>query len=83
MTYSRQLHNLRADLALYFGQDLISCNRLTPAEARAFFECQPFENWKKSRDNENKGKAALLGGINNMIRGLSVIAKILAKTLSR
>lgn len=78
MNYSRQLHNLRADLALYYGQDLISCSHLTATEARDFFECQPFENWKKGKEHENKSSGELLKGINNVIRGLGVIAKVLS-----
>lgn len=78
MSFWKQLTNTRADLALYYGQDLINCQHLTMSEAAYFFECQPFENWKKGKENQNKAVSSVITGINNIIRGLSMLGKVLS-----
>lgn len=78
MNYWTQLHNTRANLALYYGQDLISCTQLPVSEAHQFFECNPYENWKKNRENQHKATSAIIGGLNNVIKGLIMLGKMLA-----
>jgi len=68
----------KSDLALYFKQDFLSSNQLTESEVKSLFESQSFENWKKSQENKDKLSAALLKGVNHIIKGLGVIAKQLA-----
>lgn len=70
---------MRADLALYFGQDLVQCGKLTDDRIRKLFASKPFENWKKNRENEGKVVVAQINRLDSMIKGLSNIAEILAK----
>lgn len=73
----QQMMEQKADLALYFNQDVSSSGQLTQSEVQALFESKSFDNWKKSRENEGKSMGALIKGINNVIKGLGVLAKIL------
>lgn len=75
----KQLINTRADLALYFGQDLTSAANLTQTEVAALFESQSYQNWKKAQENKGKGDAALIKGINNVIKGLNMIGNVLTR----
>jgi len=70
---------VRADLALYFGQDLIQCGKLTDERIKKLFASKPFENWKKNRENEAKVVMAQINRLDSMIKGLSNIAEIMAK----
>lgn len=70
---------MRADLALYFGQDLTQCGKLTDERIRKLFASKPFENWKKNRENEGKVAMAQISRLDAMIKGLSNVAEILAK----
>lgn len=70
---------MRADLALYFGQDLIQCGKLTDERIKKLFASKPFENWKKNRENEAKVVMAQINRLDSMIKGLSNIAEIMAK----
>lgn len=75
----KQLINTRADLALYFGQDLVTASNLTQTEVVALFECPSYQNWKKAQENKGKGAAAVIKGINNVIKGLNMIGNVLAR----
>ncbi|MDF2792258.1 MAG: hypothetical protein K0S85_11 [Pseudomonas orientalis] len=77
MNYWKQMTNTKADLALYFNQDLITAGRLTQSEVIALFECPSYQNWKKSQENHNKGLSAVIGGINNVIKGLNMLGGVL------
>lgn len=72
-------NDVRADLALYFGQDLIQCGKLTDDRIRKLFASKPFENWKKNRENEGKLAAAELSRLDALIKGISNVAEILCK----
>jgi hypothetical protein len=77
------LTNTKADLALYFGQDLLTAGRITPSEATELFECTSFQNWKKSQENQAKGVSAVIGAINNVIKGLNMLGKVLTAKRGR
>lgn len=68
--------NTKADLALYFKQDLITAGRLTQSEVIALFECPSYQNWKKSQENQSKGLSAIMSGINNVIKGLNMLGSV-------
>lgn len=65
----------KSDLALYYSQDLITAGRLTLSEVNALFESPSYQNWKKSQENQNKAISAVIGGINNVIKGLNMLGK--------
>lgn len=69
----------RAELALYFGQDLIQCGKLTETRIRKLFESKPFENWKSNRENEHKAVQAELNRLDAIIKSLGNVAQIIAK----
>lgn len=75
----KQMINTKADLALYYGQDLETASRLPLSEVSALFECSAFQNWKKAQENQSKGLSAIIGGINNVIKGLNMLGGALAK----
>lgn len=79
MNYWKQMTNTRADLALYFNQDLITASRLPQSEVVALFESPSYQNWKKSQENQSKGLSAVIGGINNVIKGLNMLGNVLGR----
>jgi hypothetical protein len=66
-------------LALYFNQDLITAGRLPLSEVTALFESTSYQNWKKAQENRNKGMSAIIGGINNVIKGLNMLGKVFSR----
>jgi hypothetical protein len=70
--------NTKADLALYFHQDLITAAKMPQSEVVALFESPSYQNWKKGQENQSKGLSSIIGGINNVIKGLNIIAKVSA-----
>lgn len=68
----------RANLALYFGQDLVSSAALTQSEIQALFDSRSFDNWKKARENREKTMGAVIKGINGVIKGIGILVKVLA-----
>ena len=75
----KQLTNTKADLALYYGQDLTTAGRLTQTEVSALFECQSFQNWKKAQENKSKGVSSIINAVNNVIKGLNMIGNVLSR----
>lgn len=69
----------RANLALYFGQDLVSSATLTQSEIQALFDSRSFDNWKKARENREKTMGAVIKGINGVIKGLGILVKVFAQ----
>lgn len=57
----------------------MQCGKLTDDRIRKLFASKPFENWKKTRENESKAVAAQINRLDSMIKGLSNIAEIMAK----
>lgn len=79
MSYWKQMTNTKSDLALYFKQDLITASRLAQSEVVALFESPSYQNWKKSQENQSKALSAVIGGINNVIKGLSMLGNVLSR----
>lgn len=75
----KQLINTRSDLALYFGQDLVTAGNLTQTEVAALFESHSYQNWKKAQENKGKGDMALIKGVNNVIKGLNMLGSVLTR----
>lgn len=69
----------RAELALYFGQDLVQCGKLTETRVRKLFDSKPFENWKANRDNEHKIVLAELNRLDAIIKSLGNVAQVIAR----
>jgi hypothetical protein len=72
-------NSVRAELALYFGQDLVQCGKLTDTRIRKLFESKPFANWKAGRENENKAVHAVLNRLDAIIQSTGNVAQILAR----
>lgn len=54
--------------------------RLPVSQVREFFESKPFAEWKKSREAEFKQRNGVLERLNEVIRGLSMVGKTVART---
>lgn len=72
-------NDVRADLALYFGQDLEQAGKLTETRVRKLFESKPFDNWKSARENERKVVQAEINRLDAIIKSLGNVAQIIAK----
>ena len=72
-------NDVRADLMLYFGQDLAGSGKLTDTRVRKLFESKPFINWKKGRENESKAIKGELDRLDGIIKAVGVVAQIIAK----
>lgn len=79
MNYWKQMTNTKADLALYFNQDLITAAQLPQSEVVALFESPSYQNWKKGQENQSKGLSAVIGGINNVIKGLNMLGNVFGR----
>lgn len=70
--------NTKADLALYLGQDLTTAGQLTLTEVNALFESDSYQNHKKNKENQSKTMSSIMGGINNVIKGLNNLGSALS-----
>jgi hypothetical protein len=75
--------NLAANLTLYSSTSLKDALDLPVSIASGFFDCKAFDNWKQSRENEAKTQAGVVNRLNEVIRGIGVLSKIMNKFLSR
>lgn len=69
---------MRAELALYFGQDLIQCGKLTYSRVKKLFDSKPFDNWRQGRENEAKARAAEISRLDVIIKSIGNLATLTA-----
>jgi len=46
--------------------------------AELFFESKPFSDWRKSKESELKIQVSIINRINDVIRGLGIVAKVIS-----
>lgn len=73
----------RANLALYFGQDLKACGKLTLDRIAKLFDGKPYDNWRKHRENEGKATSAQINGIHQVVKAVGHLTEIVAKRGTR
>jgi len=66
---------LAASLTLYANTPITDAMAMTPSMAKAFFDGKPFSDWKRGREADAKLQAAIVNRLNEVIRGLGVVAK--------
>lgn len=69
---------MRAELALYFGQDLVRCGQLTYSRVKKLFDSKPFDNWRQGRENETKARAAELQRLDTIIKSIGNLTQLTA-----
>jgi hypothetical protein len=67
--------NLAASISLYSATSINAALDLPVSIAAKIFESKAFEDWKKSRESEAKTQAAIVGRLNEVIRGIGILAK--------
>jgi hypothetical protein len=70
--------NLAANLTLYTATSAIDAFDMSVSLASALFESKSFDGWRKVRESEAKTQSAIVDRLNEVIRAISVLAKITA-----
>ena len=71
-------NNVRAELALYFGQDLVQCGKLTYSRIKLLFDSKPFDNWRQTRENEAKARSAEFQRFDAIIKAIGNQTQLIA-----
>jgi len=69
------LHNL----ALYANTPLPLGFKMCPSDAGQFFTGKAFASWKKGREAEGKAQSAIVSRLNDVIRSIGYLGKVLSK----
>jgi len=75
MSWSENLMSLASNLTIYSSTSLNDALQMRPSVARDFFGSKPFDDWKKGKESEMKMQAAIVGRLNEVIRGIATLAK--------
>lgn len=70
--------DLAASLSLHGGTSLTESLELSPSFATRFFESKPFSDWRRNKESEAKTQAAIVNRLNEVIRGLSGLSKVMS-----
>lgn len=66
---------MAVNLSLYTATPYTEALNLPPSQVREFFESQAFKDWKKSEESRIKINVAVVNRLNEVIRGLDILAK--------
>jgi hypothetical protein len=67
--------NLAASITLYSATSINDALELPVSIATKIFESKSFDGWKKSRESDAKTQAAIVNRLNEVIRGIGILAK--------
>lgn len=67
------------NLALYGHTPLPLGYQMCQSDASQFFAGKSFATWKKGRESEGKAQSAIISRLNDVIRSIGFLAKVLAK----
>jgi hypothetical protein len=70
--------NTVTNLSLYTSTSINEALELPTSVANKIFESKAFENWKQSKESEAKTQGAVVGRLNEVIKGLGIVAKTIA-----
>jgi hypothetical protein len=70
--------NTVANLSLYMSTSINEALELPASMASNIFESKAFENWKQGKESEAKTQGAIVGRLNEVIKGLGIVAKVIA-----
>jgi hypothetical protein len=79
LTWQADLEEVVAAFCLATNTPLNEIYDLPVSTVQNFFKSQAFENWKKSRENEQKIQIAIVNRLNEVIKACGVVAKTVAK----
>ena len=79
MDWQADLEETAAALCLAANMPLNQVYKLPVSIAQNFFKSKAFENWKKSRENEQKIQIAIVNRLNEVIKASGMVAKTIAK----
>jgi hypothetical protein len=71
--------NLAANLTLYTATSATDALAMPVSLASALFGSKSFDSWRKVRESEAKTQSALVDRLNEVIRAISILAKISAR----
>jgi hypothetical protein len=71
--------NLASNLTLYTATSATDALDMSVSLASALFESKSFDSWRKVREAEAKTQSAIVDRLNEVIRAISVLAKISAR----
>lgn len=67
------------NLALYANTPLPIGYQVRPSDAAHFFSGKAFASWRKVRESEGKVQSAIVGRLNDVVRSIGMLAKVLVK----
>jgi hypothetical protein len=72
------LKECAANLFLNFGIDFEKAMRMTRSQIKAVFESKQFKEWKRGREAQNRLDAAQIERLDNIVRSIGSLGKVLA-----
>jgi len=69
------LNGVVAQLVLHANSSIIDAMNTKFSDAQAFFNSSPFDDYKKSKENQNKNDIAVADRLNNIIKAIGVLIK--------
>jgi hypothetical protein len=70
---------LAVSLSLYSSTSLNEALELPVSIAERFFESKSFSDWKKIRESEQKTQVAVINRLNDVIRAVGIVAKVIGR----
>jgi hypothetical protein len=70
--------NTVTHLSLYTSTSINEALALPVSMATSIFESKAFDNWKQGKEAEAKTQSAIIGRLNEVIKGLGIVAKTIA-----
>ncbi len=67
--------NIATDISIHTSTSITDAMKMPVSLAVKVLESKSFDNYKRSRESEIKTQAAIVGRLNEVIRGLSNLSK--------
>jgi dimeric dUTPase (all-alpha-NTP-PPase superfamily) len=72
--------NLATSISLYTSTSIAEAMALPVSVAEKVIACKSFDQWTKSKESEQKIQVAIINRLNDVIRGLGIVAKTISRT---
>jgi hypothetical protein len=69
------MFNLSANISLHTSTSINEALELPVSVATKIFESKAFDSWRQSRESELKTQSAIVNRLNEVIRGIGILAK--------
>ena len=70
------MNNMIASISLYTSTSINEALHLPISIANGVFESNSFDGFRKLKENESKTQSAIVSRLNEVIRGIGILAKI-------